>query len=48
MTVLRTLQKRSSDVGAALTYALDQLAQNPALDVYALLFNSSHHPNLPP
>jgi len=48
MTVLHTLQKRTPDVGTALAYALDRLAQNPDLDVYALLFNSSHHPNLPP
>jgi uncharacterized protein (DUF1499 family) len=48
MTVLHTLQKRTPDVGAALAYALDRLAQNPDLDVYALLFNSSHRANLPP
>jgi len=48
MTVLRTLHKRTSNVGAALTYALDQLALNPHLDVYSLLFHPPLLPNPPP
>ncbi len=48
MTVLRTLQKRTRDMAAALAYALKQLAQNPDLNPYALLFHGPHLSNPPP
>lgn len=38
MTVLHTLKKRVSDPGEMLKTALDQLAKNPTLDPFALLF----------
>jgi len=38
MTVLQTLKKQNSDPCAALKTALDQLARNPALDPFDLLF----------
>jgi transposase len=48
MTVLRTLQKRTPDAARALAYALDKLAEDPALDPYSLLFHSPHLSNPPP
>ena len=41
MSVLHTLRKRTNDVFAAFTRALDSLATIPAQDPYDLLFNSS-------
>jgi transposase len=41
MTVLQTLRKRTDDVAAAFTRALDALAVNPARNPYDLLFNSA-------
>ncbi len=38
MTVLLTLQKRTSDPLAALTATLDALVANPKADLYPLLF----------
>jgi len=38
MTVLHTLKKQNSDPCTALKNALDQLAKNPTLDPFALLF----------
>jgi hypothetical protein len=38
MTVLHTMQRRTSDVTATLKQALDKLAQNPGVDPYHLLF----------
>lgn len=38
MTVLHTLKKQSSDPCSTLKTALDQLAKNPTLDPFALLF----------
>ncbi len=38
MTVLHTLKKRASDPCAVLKTTLDQLAQNPTLDPFVLLF----------
>jgi len=41
MTVLHTLKKRTPHVAAAFQSAIDQLAQNPRLDPYRLLFPHS-------
>ena len=41
MSVLLTLRKRTPDVHAAFTRALDHLAQNPDADPHALLFRSN-------
>jgi len=38
MSVLRTLQKRTQDVAAALKSALDKLVEDPALDLSSALF----------
>jgi hypothetical protein len=41
MSVLHTLRKRTQNVFAPLTRALDSLAAVPKQDPYDLLFNSS-------
>jgi len=41
MSVLHTLRKRTDDLFATFTRALDSLAVNPARDLYDLLFDSS-------
>jgi len=40
MTILHTLKKRTPDVAETFRAALDQLADNPALDPYILLFET--------
>jgi hypothetical protein len=49
MSVLHTLKKRGRDPAAALQDTLDQLARNPALAPYPLLFPTAHpsRPNPP-
>ena len=42
MSVLHTLKKRGRDPAAALQDTLDQLARNPTLDPYSLLFPTQH------
>jgi hypothetical protein len=44
MTVLHTLKKRQYNPAAALQNTLDQLARNPALDPYPILFPSQRTP----
>ncbi len=49
MSVLHTLKKRGRDPAAALQETLDQLARNPALPPYPLLFPAPHAPrSIPP
>ena len=39
MTVLHTLKKRTSDVTIAFKYALDKLAEQPAIEPYDAIFS---------